>query len=281
MDVAFSIDPAQGLNPADEIDCVRRAAELGYRSAWTPGRGDPDAFDRCLAWHQATGLPTGIAVVPASGQPPRFYAEHAARVWAGCRGQFVLGVGSGRMEHPAREMRRYLAELRELLPPELPIYLASLGPLMLQVAGELADGVSLNWCSALQVAWSRGEVERAAGRVGRKVPPIAEYIRTAVDPDPDTAAGVLRDALKGDVNDNDGYQKHFERMGLAGDGGANGMSLDSDTLSAVGAWGGPGEVRDQFLRLSRGLDCAIVRVLVARPGDAESAQLVLEECRPS
>src|ERR1700694_2116135 len=73
----FSIDPDQGFNEADEAQLVRLAAELGYDSAWTPSRADAAAFDRCLRWHEASGLPVGISAVPASGQPPEFYAEHA------------------------------------------------------------------------------------------------------------------------------------------------------------------------------------------------------------
>ena len=66
MEIGFSIDEQQGLSESDEIRCVRMAAELGYTSAWTPAHADATAFDRCLAWHQVTGLPTGISVVPAS-----------------------------------------------------------------------------------------------------------------------------------------------------------------------------------------------------------------------
>lgn len=280
MEFAFSIDPAQRLSQADEQDCVRHAGKLGYQSAWTPGRADAAAFDRCLAWHQASGLPTGIAVVPASAQPPEFYAREAARVWQGTGGKFVLGVGSGRMAHAEQEMRVYLDALRQLLPPELPLYVAALGPRMLQLAGEMADGVSLNWCSVDQVAWSRTEVERAASRAGRPTPPIISYIRTVVDSDPSLASQVLLKAMGEYALAPGPYRRHFERMGFA-DELAHLDSASGQLPSAVGAWGAPGEVRRQFLDLSRGLDCAIVRVLVREPGDAASARRVLDECLPA
>ncbi|MGH7641478.1 MAG: LLM class flavin-dependent oxidoreductase [Candidatus Dormibacteria bacterium] len=284
MEVAFSIDPAQGLSREDELDCVRIAARLGYQSAWTPARGDATAFERCLAWHRASGLPTGVAVVPASGQPPEFYARQAAQVWQETEGRFVLGVGSGQLPHAYREIAPYLKTLRALLPPELPLYLAALGPRMLQLAAEVADGVALNWCSSEQVAWSREEVERAAARAGRQAPPLVEYIRTAVDPDPGAAARVLGQAMLGYALGPTPYRQHFARMGWAEEL----AHLDKDhdeaspeLLSAVGAWGAPGETRPQFRTLSRGLDCAIVRVLVSRPGDVASACTVLEECSPT
>ena len=283
MEVGFSIDPGQGLSPADELACVSRAAELGYESAWTPAGADELAFDRCLAWHRLTGLPTGVAVVPASGQSPQFYGQQAARVWDGTAGRFVLGVGSGSMVHAAREMRPYLADLRRLLPRGLPLYVAALGPEMLGLAAELADGVSLNWCSADQVAWSRAQVELAAARAGRPVPPIAEYVRTAVDPDSGVAACAMGTAILAYALGPIAYRRHFQRMGFADEleqleesGEPPGPRL----LSAVGAWGAPGEVRRQFLRLAQGLDCGIVRVVVSQPGDAASALRVLEECQP-
>lgn len=283
MEVGFSIDPAQGLSPDEELGCVSRGAELGYRSAWTPARGDEVAFDRCLAWQRSTGLTTGVAVVPASAQPPAFYAQQATRIWNETEGRFVLGVGSGRMLHPAKEMRPYLEELRRSLPPALPLYVAALGPEMLDLAGELADGVSLNWCTADQVAWSRARVERAASRAGRPTPPIASYIRTAVDPDPEVAAVALGTAMRDYALGPVVYRKHFERMGFASQLARldrPGARPRAKLISAVGAWGVGDQVRPQFLRLAQGLDCAIVRVLVSQPGDAASARRVLEECRP-
>ena len=283
MQVAFAVDPDQGLAERDELDLVRLGAELGYAAAWTPSGADAAAFDRCLRWHAASGLAVGISAVPASGQPAAFYAEHARRAWEGTRGRFTLAVGSGRMEHAADGMRRYLADLRALLPPELPLYVAALGPLMLRVSAELADGVALNWCTAAQVAWSRERVAAAAGAGGRPVPALVEYIRTAVDPDPAAARATLGAAVRRYALAPPAYRRHFERMGFADElrrVGEHGADWDPAFLSAVGAWGAPGSVRDQVQRLAGGLDLPIVRVLVPRRGDAASARLVLEECAP-
>src|SRR5438445_11919161 len=125
--VGFSLDSRQALSRPDELRLVRVGAELGYVSAWTPSGPDASAFDTCLRWYRESGLPTGISVVPASGQPAAFYAEQARRLWQETGGSFTLGVGSGQMEHAAEGMRRYLGELRRLLPPDLPLYLAALG----------------------------------------------------------------------------------------------------------------------------------------------------------
>ncbi len=220
-------------------------------------------------------------MVPAAGRPPAFYAEHARRAWEGADGHFVLGVGSGGLQPAAAGMRRYLGELRPLLPAGLPLHVAALGPLMLRVAAELGDGVLLNWSSAPHVAWSRSVVERAAAAAGRPAPVVASYIRTAVDPDRQLARRTLAASALQYALGSAPYRRHFERMGfgeeLARLEAHPGAEPSDAFLAAAGAAGAPGEVRPQLTRLAEGLDVAIVRVLVTRPGDAHSARLVLEE----
>jgi alkanesulfonate monooxygenase SsuD/methylene tetrahydromethanopterin reductase-like flavin-dependent oxidoreductase (luciferase family) len=281
--VGFSLDARQGLARPDELRLVRLGAELGYQSAWTPAGPDTTAFETCLAWYRDSRLPTGISVVPASAQPAAVYAEHARRVWQETNGAFVLGVGSGRMEHAAEGMRRYIGDLRTLLPDGMPLYVAALGPLMLRLAGELADGVALNWCAPVHVAWSRAQVAEAAGRARRKPPPLMEYIRTCVDPDRDRARHTLTAAALVYALGPPAYRRHFERMGFKNELRrleSKSGSPSPQLLGAVGAAGRPGEVQPQFERLAVGLDEAIVRILVTRPGDAESAERALRECAP-
>jgi len=43
-------------------------------------------------------------------------------------------------------------------PPHTPVYLGALGPEMLRLGGELADGICLNWCTPEQIAWSRARI---------------------------------------------------------------------------------------------------------------------------
>jgi len=226
----------------------------------------------------------GISAVPASGQPAPFYAEQARRVWEATSGRFTLVVGSGQMPHPAQNVRPYFTDLHQRLPPALPLYLAALGPLMLKLGGELADGVALNWCTAAQVGWSRQLLARAAQGAGRPVPRLIEYIRTAVDPHAELARRTVGSAALRYALGPPAYRRHFERMGFADELRrieSSGDAASSDFVSAVGAAGAPGQTRGRFEQLAAGLDLAIVRVLVVRPGDVESARRVLEECRPT
>lgn len=282
MPTGFAIDPDQGLTEADELRVVKLAADLGYESAWTNSGPDAASFDRCRRWYMASGLPVGISAVPASGQPPEFYAEHANQLWDATGGKFMLGVGSGLLSRPATTMRGYLADLRTRLPADAPVYMAALGPHMLRVGAELADGVALNWCSAEQVAWSRQILLEAATAAGRPMPRVIEYIRTAVDPDQDLAGRTVAAAAHRYLQ-MPAYRRHFERMGVAQELGSFEESSNRpspELVSAIGAAGAPGTTRASFEHLAAGLDLPIVRVLVTKRGDFESARRVLEECRP-
>lgn len=283
MPTAFSIDPDQGLSGGDELRLVQLAAELGYESAWTPSRADDAAFNRCLSWHKASGLPVGISAVPASGQPARFYADHARRLWDLTGGRFTLVVGSGGMSRAAESMRAYMLDIRNQLPAELPLYLAALGPLMIRLGGQVADGVAINWCTAEQAAWSRTELAGAASAAGRSVPRLIEYIRTAVDPDGQAARQTVGQAALRYALGPAAYRRHFERMGFGDElkrVHSSNMS-GPNSLSTIGAAGVPGQARPQFERLGEVLDLPIVRILVVKPGDFESARSALEECRPT
>lgn len=283
MHLGFSLDFRLELRPEDEIELVRLGAELGYESAWTPAGGDESAFERCIRWHAASGLKTGISVVPAAAQPPEVYAGWALRAHQETGGNFVFGVGSGLMEHPAKGMREYLPRLRQALGDDSPpVYVAALGPLMLRLAAEEADGVALNWCSPEQVAASRTVVEEAAKGAGRATPVIAEYIRVCVAEDPAAARAGLSRAMLMYAVGMPAYHRHYVRMGFGPDleGVAPGPDAPERVLRATGGYGRPGQVREQFERLAQGLDVAIVRVVLPAPGDAQSARLALEEFAP-
>ncbi len=108
-------------------------------------------------------------------------------------GRCLLGIGVGGSavatvglrEDPAREFRRKLAVIKGLVggevvdvnatpargkiaAPAVPIYVASSSPRVLQIAGELADGVILNvGVTPELVAEAMQHVERGARRAGR------------------------------------------------------------------------------------------------------------------
>ncbi len=65
------------------------------------------------------------------------------------------------------------------------MFIAALGPAMLELAGEIADGVLLNWTAAGRLAESVERVREGAAKAGRDPSEIAiaGYVRVAVGED--------------------------------------------------------------------------------------------------
>jgi alkanesulfonate monooxygenase SsuD/methylene tetrahydromethanopterin reductase-like flavin-dependent oxidoreductase (luciferase family) len=168
-----------------------------------------------------------------------------------------------------------------------PVYLAALGPQMLRLAGETADGALLNWATPERIALSRAQIDAGAARTGRGpgTVPMTMYIRVCVDDDVAAArqafgAQVLGYAMghRG-TPQGAGYRGLFAQMGFDAelteleqrrDRGAPLPDLvaaaPDQMLQAVGYYGPAGPAAAAFARLSAGLDEAIVRIVTARPG---------------
>jgi probable F420-dependent oxidoreductase len=153
--------------PLSELpDFARLAEELGYTDAWSMEVNGLDGFTPLAAVAAVTGLRVGTAIIPVFIRPPGLLAMHAAAMAELAPGRFVLGIGSSTpvvveqwlgvpFAQPLTRTRETAVAVRALLagerhgnmrlarPPAEPpaIYLAALGPKMLQSAGELADGV--------------------------------------------------------------------------------------------------------------------------------------------
>ena len=285
------------------------------------------------------GLTTGISVSPVALRTPISLAMSGGTLSALTGGRFILGIGAGGIYRASGRrafalprvsalevMRDYVTTVRGLVagesvtyegsivklrgvrlgidpPPRTPVYLGALGPRMLRLSGELADGVALNWCTPEQVAWSRERIAEGARSAGRDPADVklAEYIRVCVDEDAGAARRALAKAAMGyalgppgatERGRALGYRAHFERMGFAEaleeldrmrDRGAStdelADALPDQLLSRVGYYGPPEPAAAAFQRLSRGLDAAIVRVVAARPG-VDAVLATMRACRP-
>jgi alkanesulfonate monooxygenase SsuD/methylene tetrahydromethanopterin reductase-like flavin-dependent oxidoreductase (luciferase family) len=285
------------------------------------------------------GLATGIGVSPVLYRSPIAFAMSGGTVSQLTGGRFIMGLGAGGAYRPATRralglprfstlalMRDYLVTVRRLVageaidyagevvtlrgvrlgitpPPRTPVYLGALGPEMLRLGGELADGICLNWCSPEQIAWSRERVAEGAARANRDPSEVqvAEYIRVCVDEDVDVARRAFARSTMGyalgqrvptERERQLGYRAHFERMGftealaeldrMRQRGAAAHEVADAfppELLTRVGYYGTPAEAAGAFRRLAEGLDMAIVRVVAARPGVA-SVRAVLQACKP-
>lgn len=285
MEVGLGLDSRLGLSPAQLRDLAPEASALGYQSLWTNAGVDYDPIVMCVAWHERSGLPTGVSVVPIARNPPAVLGLAARTAHELTEGRFVLGVGSGSVtERPIAAVRSYIDEVRKTA-KDVPIYVGALGPQMLALAGRHADGAALNWCTPAQIAWSRG-------RVGPRAK-LIQYIRVCVDDDVAAtrlalAKQILAYALMVRPSGARGYRAHFERMGYASQldqlearraAGASeddlARAVPDDMLSAFGYAGRASGAAAAFSKLSEGLDVAIVRVLVARQGDDEGVRATM------
>ncbi|HEX3179493.1 MAG TPA: LLM class flavin-dependent oxidoreductase [Methylomirabilota bacterium] len=178
MALAAYITPGADLGAGTEL--VRIAERAGYDSVWiTHGLGR-DSFLVLAAYGAATTrIGLGNGVVPIYPRHPVAMAQAALTLNELTGGRFRLGIGVShaasmeamlglRVAEPLATMREYVAVLRGALgngadfdgrhyhahwamalprrPPAPPIYLAGLSPKMLELAGEIADGVILWLC---------------------------------------------------------------------------------------------------------------------------------------
>jgi len=163
------------------VDLARRAEALGYDSVWVTHGSGRDSFVVLAAYGAATTrLRLGNGVVPIYPRHPVAMAQAALTLSEMTGGRFILGVGVSHrasmetalgltLREPLAVMREYVAVLRGAVngtakfegrhyrvnwglavperPPAPPIYLAALSRNMLELAGEIADGVVLWLCS--------------------------------------------------------------------------------------------------------------------------------------
>ena len=234
-----------GLGPPLAVRAARLAEELGYRSFWTAETTGPEAFATlAAAGAAAPGLDLGTGVLALQLRDPALVAMAGATLQAlHPDADVLLGVGisspvvTGKWhgvpygERPLARVREFVTVLRECLSGESvsfsgdfyelsrfrlgvrlgerrpKIILGALGPAMLRLGGEIADGVLLNYLPASHVPWSVSQV-RAGGDAA-----IYAYVHAGVCERPDGIDAARRDLFSYAVVD--AYAANFERAGFA------------------------------------------------------------------
>jgi 5,10-methylenetetrahydromethanopterin reductase len=193
-------------DPRATVERIVQAERDGFQGVWFAQVMGPEVLTiLALAGPRTQQIELGTAVIPVYLRHPIFLAQQAATVNAATGGRLRLGIGpSHRMvveemwglsyARAALYMREYLTVLRSLLtqgqaqfqgrffrvnvslqmPKDAPpVLISALGPLMLKVAGELADG-TITWMTgprALEQHVIPG-IRRAAEEAGRADPRI-------------------------------------------------------------------------------------------------------------
>jgi len=191
--------------PWSELAGLARTIEAaGYGAFFLPEIGTRDTLAALAALAgETTTLRLGTGVVPLPSRSPGLLAIAAATVQERSNGRLILGLGTGPSTPGALDrLRATIVALRSAYaggpgsvggvpvrsplplpaPPEL--WVAALGPRATRLAGEVADGVLLNWCTPERVAAAVtqvGDGARAAGRDPADVT-VAVYVRAALAP---------------------------------------------------------------------------------------------------
>lgn len=161
------------------VKLAQEAEAKGFNNLWMANIFGLDAISTLAIVGQATNkIGLGTAVTPTYPRHPTAIAQQALTTGAAAGGRFTLGIGlSHKMviegmfglsyDKPARHMKEYLSILAPLLKGEtttfagdlytvnnvtltmpgqqpVPLLVAALGPVMLKLAGEFADG-TVTW----------------------------------------------------------------------------------------------------------------------------------------
>jgi 5,10-methylenetetrahydromethanopterin reductase len=216
---------------------VRGGESLGYHAMFLPEIAGRDTFAALTAVAGGTtSILLGTGIVPMTSRIPRLTAMGAATVHERSGGRAILGLGTGPAKRGALDgLEAQVTEIRALLggtpasfdgedaeplslalPSPVPIWIAALGPRSVRLAGRVADGVLLNWCSPERVASARAAVRAAASEAGRDpdAVTVAVYVRACLDQDDAAAAVSAVKAAAGEYASFPAYARQFAEMGL-------------------------------------------------------------------
>jgi probable F420-dependent oxidoreductase len=184
--IALAFSPLRDAPPQDLLAWARRAEALGYAGIFIPeSYNDSLAYAQAVA-HATSRIRIGTGITNVYLRQPTLLAQQAAAVQEFSGGRLSLGLGVGhravneplgiRMDDPLGTMRAVIGTLRSAwvkgphqprpaVPPRL--LAAALAPRMIELAGELADGVMFNLFPLSRYPKALAALARGAARAGR------------------------------------------------------------------------------------------------------------------
>jgi probable F420-dependent oxidoreductase len=210
-----------GLSLGEAAPVIAAAEQAGYTDGWPGEVSGHDGFTPvALAATCTERMLLGTGVVNVFTRGPAVLAQHAASMQQLSGGRFALGIGSSSnviverwngipFERPRTRVRETVEYLRAALageragegrfklevPPEqpVPIVIAALRERMLQTAGELGDGVFLNFLPLSKVDTVLEEVRNGEREAGKEPGSTDAYCRFfCPQGDPEQANGLAR-----------------------------------------------------------------------------------------
>ncbi|OBL01803.1 LLM class F420-dependent oxidoreductase [Mycobacterium sp. 1245499.0] len=231
------------------VSDIEWAESAGLDTAWMPQV--PNDFD-CLTMvslmaAHSSRIELGTAVVPLQAQHPIALARQALSTHAVAGGRLALGVGPSHhwivrdmlglpYEKPAAYTRDYLQVLNAAIAgpgdvdvendsftvhnplaigadTSMPVLVAALGPVMLQIAGELADGTVL-WMADERAIGDHiaPKITKAAADAGRPAPRIIAGIPVCLcEPSRVDEAKERANRILGEAEVSPNYQRLLDR----------------------------------------------------------------------
>jgi 5,10-methylenetetrahydromethanopterin reductase len=235
------------------IENAKQAEAEGFDSLWMANIFGVDAISTlALIGRETTRIQLGTAVTPTYPRHPTALAQQALTTAAACDGRFNLGIGLSHKlviedmfglsyEKPARHMQEYLSVLSPLVrgetvhfdgehfrvhgvkigvpgQPKLPVLIAALGPVMLSIAGSMADG-TITWMTGPKTLEThiKPVMSDAAAEAGRSEPAIVAGFPIALTNEPEKVRATIDQSLViyGQLPS---YRAMLDREGLKGPG---------------------------------------------------------------
>jgi len=296
MRIGLQFNPRRSEGLDAILDEFAKAEQEGFRSVWVGQVFDHDVLTLlALAGMRTARIELGTSVVPLPPRHPPVLAQQALTTQLATQGRLCLGVGCGHPgildrklglapDHPLARTRETLEVLKPLLRGEYVKYagtyqrmrvgtpipgaeppsviLAALGPRMIELAGELTDGVTVVYVGA----------DYVAERVRPRLPPAARIVASlpiAVTDQRERACQAIDAAIAPSVA-LPAYQRVLEAQGIA-------------RVSELSLIGSRAEVEDGLARLAESgvTDLnSIVLPIADDPGAApRTRELLVERAR--
>ena len=209
------------------VKVAKDAEAKGFDNVWMANIFGLDAISTLSLLGYATNkIGLGTAVTPTYPRHPTAIAQQALTAAAASNNRFSLGIGLSHKvviedmlgfsyEKPARHMREYLSILGPLLKGEtvtfegeqykvknvtldvpgathVPLLVAALGPVMLKLAGELADG-TVTWMTGPKTLSDHiiPSIGKGATGAGKPIPTIAAGFPVVLTNNADEAKAMI------------------------------------------------------------------------------------------
>lgn len=235
----------------DIVGIAQRAEQAGLDNVWMANIFSFDAISTlAIIGRETSRIGLGTAVTPTYPRHPTAIAQQALTTAAASGNRFTLGIGLSHQvvienmlgfsyEKPARHMREYLSVLMPLARGEtaafqgdeyrvngvqlnipgadrMPVVVAALGPVMLKLAGELADGTN-TWMVGKKTMEEHiiARLRDGASSAGREDPRVVGGFPVILTNKPDEAREKIAETLTiyGQLPS---YRAMLDREGVSG-----------------------------------------------------------------